>query len=191
MRPQSLRAAIPIIIIVVFAWNFFFKKEIAQPLKTSSVSASVELCFTPGENCTERIVQKIAQTQKNIRIQAYSFTSAPIAQALVEAQKRGIDIKIILDDSQEKEKYSSLDFFLHSNISTAVDKAHAIAHNKIMILDEQSVVTGSFNFTKAAEERNAENVVFLNDTKLAEDYLENWIKHAQHSQPPRLAIPKP
>jgi len=68
-----------------------------------------------------------------ILVQAYSFTSIPIAKALVDAHKRGVDVRVILDKSQRGEKYSSADFVLHAGIPTFIDAKHQIAHNKIMI----------------------------------------------------------
>jgi len=106
-------------------------------------------------------------------VQAYSFTSAPIAKALLNAHKRGVKVEVILDKSQRKEKYSSADFLAHSGINTLIDSAHTIAHNKIMIIDGETVITGSFNFTKAAEEKNAENLLVIRDKALAEKYIKN------------------
>jgi len=87
---------------------------------------------------------------------------------LVEAHQRGVRTEIILDKSQRTEKYSAADFTAHLGVPTYIDEAHAIAHNKIMIIDQEIVITGSFNFTKAAEERNAENLLIIKDKALAE-----------------------
>ena len=62
-------------------------------------------------------------------------------------------------------------------IPTYIDSVNEIAHNKIMIIDQETVITGSFNFTRAAEERNAENVLIIRDKELTREYLENWEKH--------------
>jgi len=64
-----------------------------------------------------------------------------------------------------------------------IDSKHAIAHNKIMIIDKETVITGSFNFTKAAEEKNAENLLIIRNKDLANVYMENWYKHKEHSEP--------
>lgn len=101
----------------------------------------------------------------------YSFTSAAIAQALVNAHKRGVAVQVILDKGQRTERYSSADFLAHAGIPTFIEARHAIAHNKIMIIDGAVVVTGSFNFTKAAENNNAENLLVIQDSGLAERYL--------------------
>ena len=67
-------------------------------------------------------------------------------------------------------------------IHTLIDAEHAIAHNKIMIIDKETVITGSFNFTKAAEEKNAENLLILKSKELAKLYIDNWNKHKKHSR---------
>lgn len=92
-------------------------------------------------------------------------------------------MEAILDKSQRAEKYTSADFVAHAGIPTFIDAKHAIAHNKVMILDGAIVITGSFNFTKAAEESNAENLIMLRDELLAGRYMENWNSHRSHSSP--------
>ena len=81
------------------------------------------------------MVKEIDAAKDSVLVQAYSFTSAPIAKALVDAHKRGVKIEVILDKSQRTEKYSSADFVLHAGIPTLIDAKHAIAHNKIMVID--------------------------------------------------------
>ena len=141
----------------------------------------IAIHFSPRGGCTEAVVDEIERAATSIQVQAYSFTSAPIAKALVEAHQRGVQVGVILDESQETEKYSSGDFLLHAGIPTLVDGRHAIAHNKVMILDGNTVITGSFNFTKAAEEKNAENLLIIRSKELAKPYLENWQRHREHS----------
>jgi len=126
-------------------------------------------------------VSTISQAKTEILVQAYSFTSAPIAKALVDAHKRGVHVQIILDRSQRKERYSSADFTAHDGIPTYIDAAHVIAHNKVMIIDRATVISGSFNFTKAAEEKNAENLLVIRSKELAKGYNENWERHKEHS----------
>ena len=119
----------------------------------------IEVRFSPRGGCTEAVVQEIDAAKTSILVQAYSFTSAPIAKALVDAHKRGVHIEVILDKSQRTEKYSSADFVQHAGIPAYIDAEHAIAHNKVMVIDGQTVITGSFNFTSSAEDRNAENLL--------------------------------
>jgi phosphatidylserine/phosphatidylglycerophosphate/cardiolipin synthase-like enzyme len=117
-----------------------------------------------------------------VLVQAYSFTSAPIAKALVGAHKRGVKIEVILDKSHRTEKYSEADFLHNMGIPVSIDAKHAIAHNKVMVIDDSVVITGSFNFTKNAEENNAENLLVIRDKVLAAKYTANWKAHAGHSE---------
>jgi phosphatidylserine/phosphatidylglycerophosphate/cardiolipin synthase-like enzyme len=106
----------------------------------------------------------------------------PIAKALVDVYKRGVHIETILDKSQRRQKYSAADFTAHMGIPTFIDAVHAIAHNKVIIIDREVVITGSFNFTRAAEEKNAENLLIIRSKELANVYLENWDNHKRHSE---------
>jgi phosphatidylserine/phosphatidylglycerophosphate/cardiolipin synthase-like enzyme len=115
-------------------------------------------------------------------VQAYSFTSAPIAGALKAARDRGVAVKVILDKSQRSERYTGLTYLVHAGVPVWVDSAHAIAHNKVMVFDGRMVATGSFNFTKAAEEKNGENLLLVESPALAEIYTRNWQDHLAHSE---------
>jgi phosphatidylserine/phosphatidylglycerophosphate/cardiolipin synthase-like enzyme len=141
----------------------------------------VQIYFSPNGGCTEAIVKEISHAKSELLIQAYSFTSKEIAEAIVKAHKKGIYVEIILDKSNKSAKYSAGDFTAHMGIITYIDDKHAIAHNKIMILDKETVITGSFNFTKAAEEKNAENLLIIKSKELAKIYTDNWNEHKKHS----------
>jgi phosphatidylserine/phosphatidylglycerophosphate/cardiolipin synthase-like enzyme len=177
LGPWTLVAALPVV--------FMLARGCDQTLAPHSVDTlpAMEIYFSPRGGCTDAVVREIANAQSSILVQAYSFTSAPIAKALVDAKARGVEVVVILDESQRSEKYSSADFLLHAGITTLIDDRHAIAHNKVIILDQRVVITGSFNFTKAAEESNAENLLVIRDPGIAEIYARNWRLHAEHSQP--------
>jgi phosphatidylserine/phosphatidylglycerophosphate/cardiolipin synthase-like enzyme len=142
----------------------------------------IEVYFSPNGGCTEAITQEIDKAKYTIFVQAYSFTSAPIATSLVEAHKRGIETEVILDKSQKTSPHSSATLLFNSKVPTYIDARHAIAHNKIIIIDKKVVVSGSFNFTIAAEKRNAENLLILRSSDLAEKYIQNWKEHREHSE---------
>ena len=138
--------------------------------------ATVSVCFTPGGNCTDLIVRQLGALEKGgeLLVQAYSFTSAPIAQAVVQAFQRGVDVRVILDKSQRTEKYSGATYLANAGIPVVIDERPSIAHSKIMVLNRSLVIGGSFNFTAAAQQRNAENLVFMSSRALAAAYVENW-----------------
>lgn len=142
----------------------------------------IEVYYSPKGGCTEAIVAELNNAKATVLVQAYSFTSAPIAKAIVDAHKRGVDVRVVLDKSRQTEKYSSADFVAHAGIPVWIDDKHAIAHNKVMVIDGATVVTGSFNFTKSAEIRNAENLLLIRSKELAAKYAANWQSHVEHSE---------
>lgn len=154
---------------------------IATWLACSRVGAA-EVCFTPGADCTAVVVRELGRAKQSVRMQAYGFTSAPVAKALVEATRRGVAVEVILDGSNRTGRYSALTFLVHESVPTSVDAAHAIAHNKVIIIDDHIVITGSFNFTAAAQKNNAENLLVLEDPALAARYIANWRVHLAHSE---------
>jgi phosphatidylserine/phosphatidylglycerophosphate/cardiolipin synthase-like enzyme len=149
-------------------------------------AGSIRVYFSPHGGCTDAILSQINQAKSEILIQAYSFTSRPIARALIQAKKRGVKIIAVLDKSNQTQKYSAARFLQNTDIPVFIDDKHAIAHNKIMIIDNRVVITGSFNFTRAAENQNAENLLILEDLPdLTRAYRENFLKHLGHSVPYR------
>ncbi|QEK90287.1 nuclease [Wolbachia endosymbiont of Chrysomya megacephala] len=145
---------------------------------------STTVCFTPRENCTNLIIDSVGHAKKSVLVQAYQFTSKPIAESLVQAKKRGVDIKVILDESQVRSKYSVINELFRQKIPIYIDYKPAISHSKIMIIDEQKIITGSFNFSDSAQKRNAENLLIITgDPQLVEQYIENWKDRQSQSDP--------
>lgn len=153
-----------------------------EATRGAATPANWSVYFSPHGGCTDAVVSAITGAHKTVSVQAYSFTSSPIAKALLDAKKRGVDVRVILDKSQSGSRYCSALFFANSGVPIQIDCAHAIAHNKVMIIDGSTVVTGSFNFTKAAEESNAENLLVIRDKDLAARYTANWKVHSGHSK---------
>jgi phosphatidylserine/phosphatidylglycerophosphate/cardiolipin synthase-like enzyme len=181
---MSKRVSTSIFILLVL--SVLCSSSFAYNLTLNNTPAQVY--FSPKGGCTDAIVKAIDNATMEVLVQAYSFTSAPIAKALVNANKRAVNVEVIVDKSQRKEpkkkgsSYTSATFLANMKIPTYVDDTHQIAHNKIIIIDKQIVITGSFNFSKAAEESNAENLLILRNPELAAIYLDNWQKHRAHSE---------
>lgn len=153
------------------------------PRRAIAVQDGISVFFSPGGGCTQAIVAEIGQARKTVQVQAYSFTSAPIAKALLDAHKRGVAVTAVLDKSQRTEKYSSATFLHNQGVPVFIDAKHAIAHNKIILIDGRTIITGSFNFSKAAEESNAENLLILRDkNELVAAYERNFQIHLQHAE---------
>jgi len=152
----------------------------AAPL-SDRATPQITVHFSPHGGCTDAVVKQLDGAKESVLVQAYSFTSVPIAKAIVDAHKRGVKVQVILDKSQRTEKYSSATFLQNEGVPVFIDAKHAIAHNKVMVIDGRIVITGSFNFTKAAEESNAENLLVIPDADMATQYTKNWQDHLAHS----------
>ncbi len=164
-----------------------------EPNKNSVVvNPTVEALFTPGDKIARRIVDLIDDAKHDIKIQAYGFTNTAITNALVAAKRRGVDVQIIEDDGEylniNNFSKTKLDSLKATGAKIYLDSEHAIAHNKIILIDastpQHALITGSYNFTQAAEKNNAENVLLIRaNADIIAAYLANWKKHVAHSTP--------
>ncbi|QEK38816.1 phospholipase D family nuclease [Candidatus Cytomitobacter primus] len=141
----------------------------------------MEVCFTPSQKCTPLIIRNIRKAKNSIYVQAYTWTSKDISQALVEMKKKGVEIKIILD-KVNMNKNNVIHFLQQNNINLMIDHVPGIAHNKIIVIDDHTVITGSFNFSKAADTKNVENVVKIQSKEVNQIYMKNWIKRQKFAQ---------
>lgn len=141
-----------------------------------------QTCFVPGQNCAQFVAQEIGNSKSTIDVQAYGFTNADIIGALVSAENRDVKVRIILDKSNLKQSYSGLKTIEADGIPTWIDYKRAIAHNKIMIIDGKEVITGSFNFTTAAQKSNAENLIVLYSPDIAKAYEQNFMSRLAASK---------
>ena len=141
-----------------------------------------KIYFSPDGGALKALTRHIGQATREILVQSYIFTSKPVQSALINARRRGVHIDVILDKDEQKErKYVTARVFKTDGITVWLDDRHACSHNKIIIIDRDTVITGSFNFTYAAEKRNAENLLIIPSTDLAGLYTDNFLMHRQHS----------
>lgn len=158
-------------------------QPVAPPLPAATVSPPTTVaCFPPDESCARLIITAIDSARAQIRVQAYSFTRQDIAAALIRAAQRGVDVGVIIDRQHAFEKSGMMPKLSEAGITVLVDSVKGLAHSKVMIIDATVVVTGSYNFTSAAERRNAENLLIVSDPGLAARYLMNWQKRQAESR---------
>ena len=150
----------------------------------SSLGMPAACYFSPDGGCTDAIVAELSDARNSIDLEGYSFTSHAIGDALIAAQKRGVHVTVVLDAAQTSEYRKEAQYLVHHGVPVYLDAKHAIAHNKVVLIDARTLITGSFNFTKAAEDQNAENVLVLHDQpKLQSAYENNFQIHLSHSLP--------
>lgn len=160
----------------------------------------VGVCFVPGpKDCAAAVVAEIDGAAASILVQAYSFTHDGIAAALVRAKGRGLDVRVVLDksnvcagadgpDDEEAQACRSkgsriAETLAKGGVGVRIDRRHAIAHSKVMILASRRVLTGSLNWTIAGATKNAENLVVLDGADVAALYAAEWAEHWGHSNP--------
>ena len=152
-----------------------------------SVNAQAEpaeilgIYFTPPVGGAGGIARQIDGAKKAIKVMAYGFTSINLAEALVRAKKRGVDVALIQDEKSSQNNREALQKLLDAGIEVRSDGKHAIQHNKVMVIDQDVVITGSYNFTNSAETRNAENIMIVKSEYAARRYLDNWNNHWEHA----------
>lgn len=151
-------------------------------------TGSMEVLFSPQQDVAGQIIKAIQQARKQVLVQAFSFTHKDIAQALISAHKRGIEVKLIADREQSRRmERDKVKIIAEAGVPVWLDGEHQSAHNKVMLIDVDTqdvvVITGSYNFTFAAQFKNAENLLlFRGNHKLARLYSDNWQHHLDHAR---------
>lgn len=150
---------------------------------------SIELAFSPADDPEAALIRVIRDARETLHVQAYVFTSKPIAKALIAAHRSGVRIEVLADANMNgRGKSNAVPLLLEAGIPVAFETEYAAAHNKVVIADANesscTVVTGSYNFTWSAKRRNAENLLILRgNCPLARAYLDNWRRHRAAATP--------
>ena len=158
----------------------------APPVAPFAATGTVQYAFTPEDHADAMIIAAIDAARHQVLVQTYSFSHRRIADALVRARIRGVEVVLIVDQQQAGAASTYIRNVARSGVPVLIDQRHAAAHNKIMVIDsgdaDCAVVTGSFNFTYAAQHRNAENALILRgNPPLCEAYFNNWRRHRTHA----------
>lgn len=168
---------------LAFDSTAFSKQAEAMPV---AIPQGWEVHFSPHGGCTASIVAAIdsaAAHRDTILVLAYNFTSDPVGDALCNARKSGSVVRIIADSKASHQKGFQGQKCKAAGCEVYIDAKHAIAHSKVMVFGRKRVETGSFNYSSNAENNNAENAIFINDSELANQYIDNWNAHKNHSEP--------
>ncbi|MGE5649833.1 phospholipase D family protein [Noviherbaspirillum sp. UKPF54] len=150
---------------------------------------TLQAAFAPWDNVEELVTETIRDARRQVLVQAYLLTSKAIAATLVEACRRGLDVRVMLDAQQlAKTGASAASELAACGIPVWLETRYQNAHNKVIVIDadtpEATVVTGSFNFTWTAQHKNAENILIIRkNPALAGRYAANWERHRQEATP--------
>ena len=141
---------------------------------------SIDVAFTPGDRIDRLIVGEIDASRHEVMMLAYSFTDRTVARALIRARQRGVLVHVVADREQARAlPQNVLADLVAGGVDVWLDGNFQAAHNKVIVIDADApratTITGSYNFTIAAQRSNAENVIVLRDNPaIARAYRDNW-----------------
>jgi len=162
---------------------------VSQMPPTVPARGTVQVAFTPWDNAEAMIVEAIRRAKQQILVQAFSFTSRTLANALVAAKRRGVDVQLMADREQTFSGESSrIPDLVQAGIPVVLEVRYQSAHNKVMVVDagtaDGAVITGSYNWTYAAQYKNAENVLILrHNPDVVNAYAANWRRQVAEALP--------
>lgn len=133
----------------------------------------VDVFMCPAEHCKEQVIAALEQADESIYFMIYSFTDADISDVLISKFKDGVKVKGVMEKSQ-RSRYSAFAALQAAGIAVQWDKNRASMHHKVLIIDEKTVITGSFNPTKNGNERNNENVVIIKNRQIAKQFVDEF-----------------
>jgi phosphatidylserine/phosphatidylglycerophosphate/cardiolipin synthase-like enzyme len=159
--------------------ELFGKKNDGKKLnnKFDFNSGYIESYFTPEDNLKQRIIDLINSSEKNIYVMIFTFTDKEIADALIKAKNRGVEVKVIMENFQAGSKWSTWEQLKSENVEVIVDKNSKVFHHKVIIFDEKKVLTGSFNFTNSAQNKNDENSIIIHSSEISEEYIKEFKRY--------------
>ncbi|WP_371879209.1 phospholipase D family protein [Klebsiella aerogenes] len=146
-------------------------------IQPAVAAPSVQVGFSPEGSALQLVLKTIESAQQEIRLMGYSFTSPEVVSALVRAKRRGVDVKIVLDEKGNRSKASqaAMNVVVNAGIPLRTNGRYAIMHDKVIIVDNHTVEAGSFNYARSAASRNSENVLVINEMpEVAQTYLQHW-----------------
>jgi phosphatidylserine/phosphatidylglycerophosphate/cardiolipin synthase-like enzyme len=142
-----------------------------------TTQAQVTACFTPQDDCASLLQQSIEMARTRIRVLAYELTDRSVINALIGAKRRGVDVQAVLDRVNQRGlngREGSATILAAAGIPVWIDRPAGIEHNKTMVIDDDLVIGGSYNFTYSAQHRNAENMTLTRSPIVARWYLDYW-----------------
>ncbi|MFC6282195.1 MULTISPECIES: phospholipase D family nuclease [Polaromonas] len=173
----------------------FTKKALSSSSSSTASSriaaaGTIEVAFSPNEGAEALVVKTINSAQREIRVLSYSFTSAPVTQALLHAKKRGVDVKLVADhknnvsEDRSGKARAALSALVTAGVDVRTISVYAIHHDKVIVVDGTTTELGSFNFSASAASRNSENVlVNWNNPALAKVYLDHFQRNYRQASP--------
>ena len=154
--------------------------------RESVAQGTLQAAFAPWDDIEGLVIDVIDHARAQVLMQAYLITNKKIAVALIAAHRRGVDVRLLADANQSHENATKVPMLAAAGIPVWLETRYQNAHNKVIVVDPgtaaATVVTGSFNFTWAAQHKNAENILIArSNPPLATRYARNWERQRQQA----------
>lgn len=146
-------------------------------------NSRVEVFFSPEDGVQARLLEILQDAHRSIEVLAFSFTADPIGASLIDADRRGVIVRVVVERSQSSASGAEGQRLRDAGLDLRLDGNPKQMHHKVMIIDAEIVVVGSYNFTRSAEEKNDENLLIVYDAQLAGQFLEEFDRIYSQSTP--------
>ncbi len=131
---------------------------------------SVDVYFCPADPCESALIQQINSAQESIDVAIYSFTLDSAGDAIIAAENRGVEVRIVVEEDNASSQYSEYERLLDFGVDIRLDSNEDLMHHKFAVIDGERVVTGSFNWTRSGADRNNENLVVISSGEIAKEF---------------------
>lgn len=189
MRFQSWQACRAVILAVLLSAGVAGTVQAFDPgVRSTPAQGTLDAAFAPWDDIEGLILDAIGKARRQVLVQAYILTSKPLTGALITARRRGVDVRVLVDAGQlNNTGRARLAVMQEAGIRIRAETKYRNAHNKIIVIDaadaDATVITGSYNFTWSAQNKNAENILIARRNRLlAARYAANWMRHFQEAE---------
>jgi phosphatidylserine/phosphatidylglycerophosphate/cardiolipin synthase-like enzyme len=141
------------------------------------------VCFSRVEQCDNLLINLISQAKKSVYVAIYSFTRDSLAKALIDAKNRGVEVKVVIEEENAYGQGSDYQILRDAGVDVRLDGNPALMHHKFMIVDGEIMVTGSYNWSTAAEDRNDENFVVIRDEEVVDRFTQEFNRLLSTARP--------
>jgi phosphatidylserine/phosphatidylglycerophosphate/cardiolipin synthase-like enzyme len=137
----------------------------------------IQVLFSSEDKVVSKLIAIVNDAEINIRFLAFSFTDDPLAQAMIDRARAGVDVKGVFEAFGSTYESSELRRFWCANVPVRQDGNGSFLHHKVIVIDNSIVITGSLNFSANADDSNEENVIILDNPEIAALYLQEFEKN--------------
>jgi len=175
ITPRTKKAYIALALLIFASIVLYFNNPKRPKIGKQAGLQSAVVCFSPDGACEQVILETLQQAKKEIVAAVYTFTSVLIAEELIRAKERGVEVRLLLDRDMADDRFSRFRAIKSAGVQVVLDgDPGAIMHNKYAVVDEEIVITGSYNWTSGANKSNYENLLIIHSSELARQYKANF-----------------